>query len=370
MPTVNLLESTKMAEQTSTNRTVTPNDAKRSLRKCIKIKRPVFMWGPPGIGKSDIVKQIGDETGREVIDVRLSLWEPTDIKGIPYYNSNENTMTWAPPAELPTDPESTAILFLDELNSAAPATQAAAFQLVLNRRVGTYILPKGVSIVAAGNREADKGVTYRMPSPLANRFVHIELKTDYDDWLQWATTNHVHEQVVGYIGFCKQDLYDFDPKGSSRAFATPRSWSFVSELLMDDDLPENTLTDLVAGAIGEGLAIKFMAHRRVAKQMPNPTDILSGRVEKCNIKEISAMYTLTTSLCYELQAADQQKVKNWDKMADNFFKFMMDNFPTELVVMGAKVAMTTYSLPFDTTKLDHFDQFYAKYGKLITMAME
>ena len=148
-----------MSKEMTVNCTVSPNEAKAAIRKCLKKQRPVFMWGPPGIGKSDIIKQIGHETDREVIDVRLSLWEPTDIKGIPYYNSNSNTMTWAPPAELPTDPNSTAILFLDELNSAAPATQAAAFQLVLNRRVGTYILPEGVSIVAAGNREADKGVT-------------------------------------------------------------------------------------------------------------------------------------------------------------------------------------------------------------------
>ncbi len=354
----------------STNRSVTPNEAKRALRKCIKIKRPVFMWGPPGIGKSDIVKQIGEEFEREVIDVRLSLWEPTDIKGIPYYNSDSKTMTWAPPAELPTDPESTAILFLDELNSAAPATQAAAFQLVLNRRVGTYVLPKGVSIVAAGNREADKGVTYRMPSPLANRFVHIELKHDFEDWLNWATVNRIHEQVVGYISFAKQDLYDFDPKSSSRAFATPRSWSFVSELLGDDDLPENTLTDLVSGAVGEGLAVKFMAHRKVAKQMPKPEDILAGKVKKCDIKEISAMYSLTISMCYELQTANQKKAKDWDEMADNFFGFMMGNFPTELVVMGAKVALTNYQLPFDASKLKNFDEFHEKYGKFIIQAME
>ena len=359
-----------MAEKISSNRTVSPNEAKAALRKCIKIKRPVFMWGPPGIGKSDIVKQIGDEQEREVIDVRLSLWEPTDIKGIPYYNSQANTMSWAPPAELPTDPDSTAILFLDELNSAAPATQAAAYQLVLNRRVGTYVLPKGVSIVAAGNRETDKGVTYRMPAPLANRFLHLELRTDFEDWLQWATNNKVHEQVVGYVGFAKQDLYDFDPKSASRSFATTRSWSFVSELLQDEDLPENTLTDLVAGAVGEGLAVKFMAHRKVAKQMPNPTEILSGKVDKCNIKEISAMYSLTISLCYELQEADKKKVKGWDDMADNFFKFMMDNFPTELVVMGAKVALTNYNLPFDASKLKHFDKFHDKYGKYIIQAME
>jgi hypothetical protein len=359
-----------MSEKISANRTVSPNEAKRSLRKCVKIKRPVFLWGAPGIGKSDIVKQIGDEQDREVIDVRLSLWEPTDIKGIPYYNSQENTMTWAPPSELPTDPESTAILFLDELNSAAPATQAAAYQLILNRRVGTYVLPKGVSIVAAGNRETDKGVTYRMPAPLANRFLHLELRTDFEDWLNWATANKVHEQVVGYLGFAKQDLYDFDPKSTSRAFATPRSWSFVSELLQDDDLEEGTLTDLVAGAVGEGLAVKFMAHRKVAKQMPNPTDILSGKVSKINIKEISAMYSLSISLCYELQEADKKKVKDWDAMADNFFKFTMDNFPTELVVMAAKVALTNYNLPFDATKLKNFDTFHDKFGKYIIQAME
>jgi hypothetical protein len=359
-----------MAKEMSGNRTVGPNDAKKSIRKAVKIKQPLFMWGPPGIGKSDIVKQIGIEQNREVIDVRLSLWEPTDIKGIPYYNSDAGTMTWAPPSELPTDKDSTAILFLDELNSAAPATQAAAYQLVLNRRVGTYVLPEGVSIVAAGNRETDKGVTYRMPAPLANRFVHIELERNFDDWLEWAVMNKVHEQVVGYVSFAKNDLYDFDPRSSSRAFATPRSWSFVSNLLHDDDLEEGTLTDLVSGAIGEGLAVKFMAHRKVAKQMPKPEDILDGKVSKFEIKEISAMYSLTISMCYELQSADQKKDKNWDSKADNFFKFMMDNFPTELVVMGAKVALTNYQLPFDASKLKYFDKFHDKYGKYIIQAME
>jgi hypothetical protein len=209
-----------------------------------------------------------------------------------------------------------------------------------------------------------------MPAPLANRFVHLELRTDYEDWLNWATLNRIHEQVVGYVGFAKQDLYDFDPKGASRSFATPRSWSFVSELLSDETLPENTLTDLIAGAIGEGLAVKFMAHRKVAKQMPKPEDILNGKIDKISIKEISAMYSLTISMCYELQTADEKKAKNWDAMADCFFKFMMDNFPTELTVMGAKVALTNYNLPFDASKLVHFDKFHDKFGKYIITAME
>lgn len=359
-----------MSEKLSANRTVSPNEAKAAIRKALKKQRPIFMWGPPGIGKSDIVHQLGEEQGREVIDVRLSLWEPTDIKGIPFYNVAKNTMEWAPPGELPSDPNSRAILFLDELNSAAPATQAAAYQLILNRRVGAYRLPDGVDIVAAGNRESDKGVTYRMPAPLANRFLHIELRVDFDDWHGWAVKNRIHEQVVGYLGFSKQDLHDFDPKSSSKAFATPRSWCFVSELLEDNDVSENTLTDLVAGAIGEGLAVKFMAHRKVAKQMPVPEDVLSGKISKCDIKEISAMYSLAISLCYELQEADRKKVKNWDGMADNFFRFIMDNFPTELVIMAAKTALTQYNLPFDASKLKNFDEFHDKYGRYVISAME
>lgn len=356
------------------SRTVGPKAAKKSLRKAFKSKRPIFLWGPPGIGKSDIIKQLGSELEAHVIDVRLSLWEPTDIKGIPYFDSNDGTMRWAPPAELPSpqlaSQHKQIILFLDEMNSAAPSVQAAAYQLILNRRVGTYELPNNVSIVAAGNRETDKGVTFRMPAPLANRFVHLEMQVDWDDYFEWAVENNIHKDVVGFLSFSKKDLYDFDPKSSSRAFATPRSWSFVSELLIDDDLDEGTLTDLVSGAIGEGLAVKFMAHRKVAKQMPKPEDILSGKIDKINIKEISAMYSLTTSMCYELQEADKKKVKDWDAMADNFFGFMMDNFPTELVVMGAKVALTNYQLPFDASKLKNFDKFHDKYGKYIIQAME
>ncbi len=175
----------------SQNRTVSPNEAKSALTHCIKLQRPIMMWGAPGIGKSDIVKQIADAEGREVIDIRLPLWEPTDIKGIPYYNSKENNMVWASPAELPTDPKSKAIVFLDELNSAAPAVQAAAYQLVLNNKIGQYSLPSNVVIVAAGNKETDRGVTYRMPAPLANRFRHINMEVNFEDWSQWAIQNRL-----------------------------------------------------------------------------------------------------------------------------------------------------------------------------------
>ena len=357
----------------SESRTVTSLQAKKSLLKAFKVKRPLFLWGPPGIGKSELVEGIANELGGLMIDLRLGQMEPTDIRGIPFYNKDIGKMDWAPPVELP-DEETAAqypvvVLFLDELNSAAPSVQSAAYQLILNRRIGKYRLPDNVVMVAAGNRESDKGVTYRMPTPLANRFIHQEMKVDFASWQEWAVLNKIHKDVVGYLSFAKQDLYDFDAKSASRAFATPRSWSFVSELL-DDECDNDTVTNLIAGTVGEGLAVKFMAHRKVASKMPNPLDILKGKVKDLNVKEVSAMYSLVISMCYELKAAVENKTadKEFHDMADNFLGYMMKNFETELTVMGARIALTTYDLPFLPTKLKNFDGFHQRFGKYILQA--
>ena len=352
-------------------RQVTPNGAKKSIVRAFSKKRPIFLWGPPGIGKSEVIEQITNDLGdSKLIDIRLSLWDPTDIKGMPYYSANDNTMKWAPPAELPTEEEAKKhkhiVVFLDEMNSAAPAVQAAAYQLILNRRVGQYTLPDNVLLVAAGNRDADKGVTYRMPAPLANRFVHLELRVDFDDWFQWAVHNDIHKDVVGYLTFAKKDLYDFDPRSPSRAFATPRSWAFASELIEDGD--DETTTDLLSGTVGEGLAVKFMAHRKVASSMPNPTEILAGKVKELKTKEISAMYSLTVSLCYELKEASDKGDKKFDDKVNNFLRFAMDNFETELVVMGIRLAITQYQLPIDPDEVACFDEFHERFGKYIQAA--
>jgi len=263
-------------------------------------------------------------------------------------------------------------LFLDEMNSAPPAVQAAGYQLILNRRVGKYVLPDNVVIVAAGNRDSDKGVTYRMPMPLANRFIHLEMRPDFTSWQTWAVNNNIHKDVVGYLSFAKQDLYDFDSKSSSRAFATPRSWCFVSDLLNDEDsMDQDTQFNLVSGAVGEGLAVKFTAHRKISGRMPEPSDILSGKVKDLSVKEVSAMYSLTVAMCYELKdAITNKKVDNkkFHDMADNFFSYMMSNFETELVVMGAKIALKTYGLPIEPSQLKNFDEFHKKFGKYIVEA--
>ena len=356
------------------HRTVTSVQARKAITKCFNVKRPIFLWGPPGIGKSDVVAEIARDMGALLIDLRLGQMDPTDIRGIPFYNKDIGKMDWAPPIDLPDEETASqypyVVLFMDEMNSAPPAVQSAAYQLVLNRRVGKYRLPDNVVMVAAGNRESDKGVTYRMPTPLSNRFVHSEMKVDFPSWQEWAIKNQIHKDVVGFLTFAKQDLYDFDAKSSSRAFATPRSWTFVSELLADEDLDVSTTTDLIAGTVGEGLAVKFMAHRKIASKLPKPEDILSGKATELETKEVSAMYSLVISLCYELKGAIERKVDNkeFHVMADNFFAYMMKNFETELTVMGARIALTTYNLPFQPTKLKNFDEFHNRYGKYILSA--
>jgi hypothetical protein len=366
-----------MAEiDVSQNRTVTSRQLKKALRYCIKAKRPVFIHGSPGIGKSDVVASLCREQGGILYDMRLGQCEQTDLRGMPFYNRDKGVMDWAPPIDLPDEETASkypvVFLFLDELNSAAPSVQAAAYQLILNRRVGTYVLPENCVVIAAGNKETDRGVVYRMPTPLANRFVHFEMRVDFDSWNEWATNHRIHQDVVGFLNFSKNSLYDFDPKSSSKAFATPRSWEFVSQLL-DDECDEATATDIISGTIGEGLALKFLAHRKHASKLPNPKKILDGSITELETKEISVMYSLITSLNYELKDLWESVGKTndeplWHQAADNMLGFIMDNMGIEIQVMGMRVALQQYNLPFNPRKLKNFQRFHDTAGKIILRA--
>ena len=362
-------------------RSVTLDAAKREIKVAMRKKRPIFLWGPPGIGKSELIADICEEMGGKLYDLRLSLMDPSDLKGVLYYNTELHNATWSAPPDLPNKETAAkypiVVLFLDEMNSAPPATQAAAYQLVLNRRVGTYELPDNVVVVAAGNRDTDRGVTYRMPAPLANRFIHLTLRPDFETWQTWAILNQVHPDVVGYITANKVDLFNFDPKTSSQSFATPRSWSFVSELLREESLNEIELTDLVSGTVGEGVALKFNAHRKVSANMPNPTHILEGKVKELKNKDIGACYSLTVALCYELKEAwdkygtkDEKGNDRFHAEMDNVFRFIMDNLNVELQVMLVHAALTTYQLKFKSSKMKNFKEFNQNAGKHVLSAIQ
>ena len=373
-----------MAKNTETfteARTVTLDAARREVEICARLKRPLFLWGPPGIGKSELVASICENMGGKLYDLRLALMDPSDLKGVLYYNPAVGNAMWNAPPDLPTKEEAAkypvVFLFLDEMNSAAPATQAAAYQLVLNRRVGTYELPDNCVIIAAGNRDTDRGVTYRMPKPLANRFVHLQLRVDFESWQNWAIEQMIHPDVLAYVTCNKNDLFQFDPSSNSVSFATPRSWVFVSQLL-SQELKDVELNDLVAGTVGEGVALKFAAHRKIASQMPNPSDILKGKVKELKNKDIGAKYSITISLCYELKASYDnrggERMKDadnneWHKEIDNVFRFLLDNLDTELQVMFVSTLMKNYRLPMKTSKTPNYKEFSQKNGNYIIEAV-
>ena len=392
-------------DKITTITTVSPSQLKAMIIHCIDRQRPMFIAGPPGIGKSDIVAEVARMQNRPLIDIRLPLLEATDIRGLPHLVDvtirdgqgnivvnergvplSEKIFRWSNPTDLPTDPNSRALVFFDEMSAAPPSVQAATYQVILNRKIGTYELPKDVVMIAAGNRVKDKGVAYNMPTPLANRFVHATLHVDFDDWQEWAMRNRVHKDVVGYLTFQGNDLFDFDPRRESYAFATPRSWSFVSDLLYErgadgshgeTHLPADILGNLIKGTVGEGPAIKFMTYRKQAANLPRARDILEGTVTKLNVKQIDIMYALTTALVYELTddvAKAEREKKNGNKNShdsvyrhvDNFFQFCMDNFEDELVVMAARGFMqNTRDTPVRPANLKNWKSFVTRYGALI-----
>jgi len=278
-----------------------------TMSSMIESKIPTFLWGPPGIGKSSIIKQIAHDAEIECIDLRLSLMDPTDLKGIPFYEKESHTALWAPPSFLPR--EGRGILFLDELNSAAPAVQASAYQLILDRKVGEYTLPDGWAIVAAGNREGDRGVVYRLPSPLANRFVHVEMEVSVEDWRAWAMTRGVDARIIAYIGFKNDALFTFDPTTNERSFATPRSWEAVHNVLQST-LPKNLLLDAIAGAVGKNNAVDFLGFCKVMSLLPDVDAILRGESSEYPT-DISALYALSSALVGRiLNNPDEEKINH------------------------------------------------------------
>ena len=247
----------------------------RSIVRLITAQIPVFVWGSPGIGKSSIIREIAVAQGLACIDLRLSLLDPTDLKGIPFFDQQENEAVWAAPSFLPKDPESRGILFLDEINTAPPSVQASAYQLVLDRKVGEYTLPEGWSIVAAGNHESDRGVIYRMPPPLANRFVHLELEVELGAWKGWAYRNGIESSVIAFLQYAPEWLFVFEPAANHKSFPTPRSWEYVSRILAAD-IERTLLLENLSGAVGAEAAVAFMAFRKVMERLPDIDALLRG----------------------------------------------------------------------------------------------
>lgn len=276
-----------------------------AINKCLPVRvlPSVMMWGAPGVGKSQAVRQIAKEiergTGKRAVvtDVRLLLFNPIDLRGIPTANEDKTLAVWLKPQIFQMDPSDhiVNILFLDEISAAPQSVQAAAYQITLDRVVGEHKLPENCIVIAAGNRVTDKSVAFKMPKALANRLLHIQVEGSFTAWKQWAIEHGIHPKVVGFLSFRQNYLMAFDGSNDDLAFATPRSWEMVSNLLyaVSDDIEK--MYPMVAGLVGSGVAAELRMWEKVYKELPNIEDIFNGKNPPMP-KNTDSMYALTASM--------------------------------------------------------------------------
>lgn len=264
---------------------------------------PVMLWGAPGVGKSQIVNHIAEKHSIPAIDIRLSQLEPSDLRGIPFRVGEQ--VEWAVPAMLPNAQRhgDKGILFLDEINAAPPSVSAAAYQLILDRKLGDYEVPAGWAIFAAGNRQGDRGVTYSMPAPLANRLSHYTVDVNLDDWVLWAYRNNIDERVIAFLRFRPELLFDFDPAHNPVAFPSPRSWQFAHRSLQKFSDQSSLLLGTIQACVGAAAGIELHAFINSLEKMPDLDKITQGKAVPVPT-EIDLQYAVAAALVGRALRAD------------------------------------------------------------------
>ncbi|MDZ4344093.1 MAG: MoxR family ATPase [Candidatus Binatia bacterium] len=279
------------------------NQIIKAVEASYPIRQPLFIWGPPGVGKSTGIKTAAGQLKVDLIDLRLPLLEPVDLRGLPVVANGK--AKWSIPSFLPTTGKG--ILFLDEMVQAAPSMQAAASQLVLDRKIGEYKLPDGWHVVAAGNRLSDRASTNAMPTHIANRFVHITAEVDVESWILWALANQIDIRVVAFIKWRSQLLHQFDAQAKLLAFPSPRSWAFVSNLL-SAKTDRALLTDFVRGSVGDGAASEFMGFLNVFDKLPSIDAIMLNPKTAPIPTDPAVLYAVVTTLTAKASADNIGKI--------------------------------------------------------------
>ena len=252
-------------------------------RQTLRLLPTPFIWGAAGVGKSQGVSQIADiineRTGKEVFvtDVRLLLFSPVDLRGVPMADAERKFTNWLKPSvfNMNEDEQVVNILFLDELSAAPQSVQAAAYQICLDRKIGEHRLPENCIVIAAGNRTTDKSVSYTMPKALCNRQMHFTVCADYPSWRKWAVKNEIHSSIIGYLGFDNSKLC-VEPDISDYAYPTPRSWAFVSQLIRTMNCKPEEIHSLISACIGADTAIEYEAYCKTFKHLPDTEMIING----------------------------------------------------------------------------------------------
>lgn len=281
-----------------------PQQASQAIRACLDADIPLMLWGAPGIGKSAIVQQYVESVGGHLIDIRLSQYDAVDLRGVPVVNHADMLTQWMPPETLPFVgnaafaglSDKPIVLFFDEINGAAPSVLSAAYQLILDRKCGEHTLMPNVRVLAAGNREGDRGVTTRMPSPLANRFCHVEVVPHLDSWCEWALGAGISPITLSFLRNARPDLLNtFDPAKADKAFATQRTWEYADTFIRKD-LPAAVEFALVSGCVGSGAAAEFTAYRNVWGKMPNLDLVLQDPLNAPLPEDLAVCYATAAGL--------------------------------------------------------------------------
>jgi len=262
----------------------------------------VMLWGAPGVGKSQGIRQIAKEiesrTGKRTVvtDVRLLLFNPIDLRGIPTANEDKTLAVWLKPQifQMEESADVINILFLDEISAAPQSVQAAAYQITLDRVVGEHRLPDNCIVIAAGNRTTDKSVAYKMPKALANRLMHIDVEVSFDSWKEWAIRSGIHPMIIGFLGF-RDTLMCFDAGSEDLAFATPRSWEMVSNILNNVSDDVDKVFSLISGLVGLTAAAEFRTWTKVYKDLPQISDVFEGKAVEIP-KKPDQLYALTSAM--------------------------------------------------------------------------
>lgn len=301
-----------------------PSEIARSLAALVPTRRPVYLWGPPGSGKSSVVRQAASTLALDLVDIRATLLDPVDLRGLPRLDAD--TAIWCPPAFLPR--AGNGLLFLDELAQAAPLVQAACLQLVLDRRIGEYELPAGWSVVAASNRVEDRAGTHRLISPLLNRFVHLDLEVSADDWQQWAVGASIAPEVRSFLAYRPNLLFAFDPASNPRSFPTPRSWQFVSDAL--PITPSDLLYPVTSGCVGDGAAAEFLGFLKLYRELPDLDQVLARPDQSPVPQQPAVLYALVGALV--------ERCRNDQSPLVNFVKYVL-RLPEEFTMLAFRDAL-------------------------------
>jgi len=295
-------------------------DVKKTLKRAVLCKIPCFIWGGPGIGKSSLIKEIAAEEKMKLFDVRLSLLEPSDLRGLPWPDKDSGIVRWLiPDFWPPKDSNHNILLFLDELNQAPKQVQAASLQLLLDRRLGNYTLPEKTSVVAAGNREEDLALVNIMSSALCNRMVHVELETDIDNWIRWAKRENISHEIISFLQFRPELLYKLT---GEKAFPTPRTWSMASRLLPKKATDLEMIKMIIVSCVGEASATEFIAWYNYYRNV-DVKAILEGKYPKFENKETSYKYAVVSAIGYYLH---KHGVKGYEEAIAGFLKLLSPEF--------------------------------------------